>query len=135
MMPSVLKALFNTILGFYAMDVPDGVYFISACCTVWINLQQAVSNNWRFKFDFVMCIILCICNRVHHMPEMLSYKHGAVTWITDYLQVTRIFTNKRFANIITGLKYFVFQFNFIINNNTQKYIMTAPKFSLGNFWL
>ena len=42
----------------------------------------------------VMCSILCICNRVDHVQGKLSYKHDAVTWITDYLQVTRIFWNK-----------------------------------------
>ena len=48
---------------------------------------------------------------------------------------SKIFWNKRFANVTKGLKYFVFQLNIIINNSGQKYIMTKIYFSLENFWL
>ena len=70
------------------------------------------------------------------MSGLLSYKHDAVTRITDYLPVTKIFWNKRFANIIKGLKYFAFQFNFHnYKNSSHQCIMKAVEFSLNNFWL
>ena len=108
----------------------------AAQCGVTCSRLYLIVEDGHCLSIIVMCSILSICNRVHHnMSGMLSYKHDAVTWITDYLQVTRIFRNERFANIIRGLTYFVFQFNFIINNNSQKYIVMALKLSLDNYWM
>ena len=134
-MPHVLKAWFNFSLGFHALDVWGGIHFISACCRLWMDLQLPVSDYWRWVliFNYVMCSRLDICNRVNHTPGMLSYKHDAVTWITVYPQVIRIVWNKRFASIIKGLKYILLQLNIIFCSSSQKYIMTAVKFSLITF--
>ena len=86
MMPPVLKALIQTILGFYATNVWGGVHFISARCRVWINLQLPVFNNWWWVliFDCVLCLILCICKRVKHVMHIViqTWCSGMDYWLS-----------------------------------------------------
>ena len=56
-----------------------------------------------------------MCQAVYHAN--MFHRHE----VHNYQQVTRIFWNKRFAEIIEGLKYFVF----IINNSSLRYVLTA----------
>ena len=75
-----VESFIQTILGFYAMDVWGGVHFIRACCRVWMNLQLPVLNNWIWVliFDCVLCLKLCICNRVKHVRLVVIQ-----TWCSD----------------------------------------------------
>ena len=75
-----VESFIQTILGFYAMDVWGGVHLISACCRVWMNLQLPIFNNWIWVliFDCVLCLKLCICNRVKHVRLVVIQ-----TWCSD----------------------------------------------------
>ena len=122
----MLKAQLNFILCFYVLDIWGRVHFISACCRMWINVQLPVFDNWIWVLILItlclQCSILWICNRVNHVPGMLSYKHDAVTWIMDYIQVTRIFWKKKICKYHQGINLFCLLFNFIVNDCCQKYI-------------
>ena len=102
-------------------------------CLRW----NPVFNNWRWVliFDCVLCLKLCICNRVKHVRHVVIQ-----TWCSDMdyrlSPVTSIFWNKRFNKHHHGIKIFCLSIQFHnYNNGSQKCIPKAVEFSQNNFWL